>query len=95
MSIAVPLLPIFLAYQGLAAVELDLADTLRGSLEQLLAESEIATADDLFAKLRYIQDTGRIDPGLIPMEAIDTLVVGVTRLLGHALSQPAPLAVAA
>lgn len=94
MSTAVPLLPIFLAYHGLAAVDLESADAMRGGLEQLLSDGEIDTADDLFAKARYIQDTGKIDPSLIPMEAIDTLVVGIVRLLGSALSTP-PLSAAA
>jgi len=96
MSTAVPLLPVLLAYQGLAPVDCERADSLRGNMEQLLAEGEIASDDDLFAKARYIQDTARLDPALIPIEAIDTLVAGIMRLRGPALSQPAPsLAVAA
>jgi len=91
MSIAVPLLPVFLAYQGLAPfAEADEVDVIRASEERLLSQGEIASPDDLFAKARYIQDTGRIDPSLIPMEAIDTLVAGIVRLLGPALSQPGP-----
>ncbi|MGF7175867.1 hypothetical protein [Azospirillum doebereinerae] len=96
MFTAVPLLPILLAYQGLAPVDAEATDTLRGNLEQLLAEGEVASDDDLFAKARYIQDTARLDPALIPIEAIDTLVAGILRLRGPAPSQPAPpLAVAA
>ncbi|MBP2233463.1 hypothetical protein J2847_006801 [Azospirillum agricola] len=96
MSTALPLLPILLAYQGLAPVDAEVADTLRGNMEQLLTEGEVAASDDLFAKARYIQDTARLDPALIPIEAIDTLVAGIMRLHGPALSQPAPtLAVAA
>lgn len=97
MPIPAPLLPLLLAYQQLAACpDSDIADSLQGNLEQLLAAGEIASPDDLFAKARYLQDCGRIDPGLIPKEALDTLVVGIVRLLGPSLSQPAePLAVAA
>lgn len=95
MPTAVPLLPIFLAYQWLAPVDLELADTIRGNMEQLLAGGEIIGDDDLFAKARYIQDTARIDPSLIPMEAIDTLVAGIVRLLGPKLSQAHTLTLAA
>lgn len=96
MSHAAPLLPLFAAYQGLAGcADLDAADAMRGELEQLLAGGEVASADDLFAKARYLQDCGRIDPALIPLDALDTLVAGIVRLMGPALSQPAPLAAAA
>ncbi|ALG71111.1 hypothetical protein VY88_03205 [Azospirillum thiophilum] len=85
-----PLLPVFLAYQQLAGcAECEPADRLRGGLEQLLSAGEVVSADDLFAKARYLQDCGRIDPGLIPMEALDTLVAGVALLLGPGLSQQA------
>jgi len=78
---------LFLAYQGLASLESELADAVRGNLEQILAEGEVASLDDLFAKARYLQDTVRIDPSMIPMEAIDTLVTGILRLHGPALGQ--------
>ena len=85
-----PLLPLFLSYQQLAGcAECEAADRLRGALEQQLSAGEVLSADDLFAKARYLQDCGRIDPGLIPMEALDTLVAGVARLLGPGLSQAA------
>ncbi|AWB07510.1 hypothetical protein A6A40_21035 (plasmid) [Azospirillum humicireducens] len=90
MSKPVSLMPVFLAYQHLAGcAECEAADRLRGNLEQLLAAGEVVSANDLFAKARYLQDCGRIDPGLIPMEALDTLVAGVARLLGPGLSQAA------
>lgn len=83
MSKPAPLLPVFLSYQQLAGcAECEAADRLRGTLEHALAIGEVVSADDLFAKARYLQDCGRIDPGLIPMEALDTLVAGVARLLG-------------
>lgn len=90
MSKPVPLMPLFLVYQQLAGcAECEAADRLRGDLEHALSASEVVSADDLFTKARYLQDCGRIDPGLIPMEALDTLVAGVARLLGPGLSQAA------
>ncbi|CBS88700.1 hypothetical protein [Azospirillum lipoferum] len=90
MSKSASLMPVFLAYQQLAGcAECETADRLRGKLEQALAAGEVVSADDLFAKARYLQDCGRIDPGLIPMEALDTLVAGVARLLGPGMSQAA------
>ncbi|RJF84821.1 hypothetical protein D3877_10100 [Azospirillum cavernae] len=96
MSTAVPLLPVFMAYQGRAPfAEAEEVDAIMGYEERLLSQGEIVSPDDLFAKARYIQDTGRIDPSLIPMEAIDTLVAGILRLMGPTLSQSAPLGTAA
>jgi hypothetical protein len=90
MSHAAPLLPLFVAYQGLAdCPDPDAADATRGALEQLLAGGEVASADDLFAKARYLQDCGRIDPALIPSVALDTLVAGILRLMGPTLSASA------
>ena len=90
MSKPVPLMPLFLSYRQLAGcAECEAADRLRSNLEQLLSAGEVVSADDLFAKARYLQDCGRIDPVLIPMEALDTLVAGVARLLGPGLSQAA------
>lgn len=90
MSKSAPLMPLFLTYQQLSGcAECEVADRLRGTLEQALSTGEVVSADDLFAKARYLQDCGRIDPGLIPMEALDTLVAGVARLLGPGLSQAA------
>ena len=90
MSKPVSLMPLFLTYKQLAGcAECEAADRMRGSLEQQLSAGEVMSADDLFAKARYLQDCGRIDPGLIPIEALDTLVAGVARLLGPGLSQAA------
>jgi hypothetical protein len=90
MSKPVPLMPLFLAYQQLAGcAECEAADRLRGNLEQMLSAGEVVSSDDLFAKARYLQDCGRIDPGLISIEALDTLVAGVARLLGPGLSRAA------
>ncbi|MGF7178296.1 hypothetical protein [Azospirillum doebereinerae] len=97
MSTAAPLMPILLAYQGLAPhADAEAVDDLRSKQESLLARGEIADGSDLYAKALYLRDTARIDPGLISMEAVDTLVAGVLRLHGPALSEPlAPFAVAA
>lgn len=89
------LMPAFLAYEALSDRESDLTDALRGQLEEVLAKGIVLTPADLFAKARYLQHTARIDPGLISMEAVDTLVVGIALLCGDALSQPAAMSAAA
>lgn len=85
MSKPAPLMSLFLAYEALGDGDADLVEALRGRLEEVLAKSEIRTADDLFAKARYLQHTARIDPGLISTEAVDTLVVGIAVLFAGAL----------
>ncbi len=79
------LMPVFLAYEALGDSNADHVEALRGNLEEVLTNSEIRTAEDLFAKARYLQHTARIDPGLISMEAVDTLVVGIAMLFAGAL----------
>lgn len=88
-ALAPKLMPAFLAYEGLGSGDADHIEALRGYLEDVLAKGEILTPEDLFAKARYLQHTARIDPGLISMEALDTLVAGVARLLGPGLIQAA------
>lgn len=88
-----PLLPLLLAFQSLdtacRAVDgvSDDSEAALSGLEQVLAHGEIATPDDLLAKALYLQACGRVDPGLIPAEALDTLVAGIIRLHGPQLSQ--------
>lgn len=92
-----PLLPVLLDYLALAgAVDSETADAACGRLEQVLARGEVFSADDLFAKARYLQACGRLDPALIPMEALDTLVAGAIRVLGPSItSADCPIAAAA
>ncbi len=86
----VPLLPLYEAYRQLAPVAgHELIDAARGSFERLLSCGEICTEQDLWAKALLLQDTARIDPGLISMETVDTLVAGVMRLFGPTLNRQA------
>ncbi|MBP2309401.1 hypothetical protein GBZ48_21545 [Azospirillum melinis] len=89
------LMPVFLAYEALGASDADHIEVLRGSLEEVLVKGEILTPQDLFAKARYLQHTGRIDPGQISMEALDTLVVGIGMLFPGALCKPVAVPAAA
>ena len=84
------LMPAFLAYEALGSGDADHIEALRGNLEEVLAKGDVLTPEDLFAKARYLQQTARIDPGLIPMEAVDTLVVGIAVLFAFSgiIGQP-------
>lgn len=87
---ATPLLPALLDFLALSgAADSPVADAACSRSERLLVAGEIVDADDLFAKARYLQACGRIDPSLIPQEALDTLVAGIVRLFGPSLSSPA------
>lgn len=92
---AFKLMPVFLAYEALGNDDAEHAEVLRGNLEEVLVKGEVLTPQDLFAKARYLQHTGRIDPGLISMEALDTLVVGIGMLFPGALSEPVAVPAAA
>lgn len=89
------LMPVFLAYEALGSGDADHIEALRGNLEEVLVKGDILTPQDLYAKARYLQHTGRIDPGQISMEALDTLVVGIGMLFPGALCQPVAVPAAA
>ncbi|RJF83437.1 hypothetical protein D3877_01840 [Azospirillum cavernae] len=96
MPATAALMPLFLAYQRLAQCpDAEAVDGMLGVLEPQIANGAITTLDDLFAKARYLQETSRIDPALIPAEALDTLVAGILRLFHRELSQTLPLVAAA
>lgn len=81
-----PLMPLLLEYLAVSVIDTDAADARSGALEHKLEIGKVNSPDDLFAKARYLQACGRIDPGLIPMEALDTLVNGVARLFDGLLT---------
>lgn len=84
-AISSTLMPVFLAYEALGVSDADHIEALHGNLEEILTKLKIRAADNLFAKARYLQHTTRIDPGLISMEAVDTLVGSIAMLFAGAL----------
>ncbi|NUB04436.1 hypothetical protein GBZ48_35155 [Azospirillum melinis] len=80
------------AYLAASAVAADneAADRDLGGLEAMLSAGAISSPADLHAKARYIQHCHRLDPALVPRDAIDTLVAGIGTLFGSALTGPAP-----
>ncbi|MFD1627669.1 hypothetical protein [Azospirillum griseum] len=83
-----PLMPVLLEFLAVSGIDGDDADARSGTLEHQLETGDIRTPDDLFAKARYLQRCGQVDPALIPMAALDTLVAGVVRLFGPSLTTP-------
>jgi hypothetical protein len=89
-----PLEPVLAAYLASSAAVADSdsaeADRDLGGLEAMLSAGAISSPADLHAKARYIQHCHRLDPALVPRDAIDTLVAGIGTLFGSALTGPAP-----
>lgn len=55
------------------------ADALLARLEHRLIDAECQSAEDLVAKALYLQDTVRLDSGLVTSRAVDTLLSGIQR----------------
>lgn len=80
------LMEILMAYQKTSkAFERDeladksAADALLARLEHRLIDAECQSAEDLVAKALYLQDTVRLDSGLVTSRVVDTLVAGIQR----------------